>query len=90
MIRAAADQRSGLPDNKKVPVFFYIDEAHTVIKRDEKLASLIAECRSQKVALILAHQWLEQIELPKYSVHSPTALSDMQTVTMMRRRYPTE
>ena len=61
MIRAAADQRP-LKGNK--PVFFYIDECHTVISRDDKIASIIDECRSKSIALILSHQRLEQIESP--------------------------
>jgi len=65
MIRAAADQRSHLPDEQKVPVFCYVDEAHNVIKRDEKLASILQECRSQKIAMILAHQAISQIESAK-------------------------
>jgi len=62
MIRAAADQRSGLPDHAKRPVYFYIDECHAVIKRDEKIASIIDECRSQKISLILSHQRVDQID----------------------------
>src|SRR5207244_1620143 len=62
MVRAAAEQRSGLPDNQKKPVFFYIDECHDIISRDDKIAEIIDQCRSQKIAIILAHQRLEQIQ----------------------------
>jgi hypothetical protein len=57
----AAVSRSKLPEDQKMPVFFYIDEAHTVIARDEKIATIITECRSQKIAMILAHQNLSQM-----------------------------
>jgi Helicase HerA, central domain len=54
----AAVSRSRLRPDQKMPVYFYIDECHTVIKRDEKIATILDECRSQKIALILAHQRL--------------------------------
>jgi hypothetical protein len=62
MIWMCAVQRSHLKPDQKVPVFVYIDECHTVIKRDDKIATILDECRSQKIALILAHQRIKQIE----------------------------
>src|SRR5579862_216628 len=59
---AAATQRSLRPASQKKPCFLYIDEAHAVIRNDEKIAAIIDQCRSQKIALILAHQRLDQIE----------------------------
>ena len=47
---------------EKKPVYVYIDECQTVVRRDEMIASIIDECRSQKIALTLAHQRMEQIE----------------------------
>lgn len=61
LVRAAADQRSGRAEKDKLPCYFYIDEAHTIIRNDEKLAGIIQECRSQKIAMILAHQAISQI-----------------------------
>jgi len=46
----------------KKPCYVYIDEAQNVIRRDEMIATIIDDCRSQKIALILAHQRAEQIE----------------------------
>ena len=60
-VLAAAQQRSFRPHNTKKPVYFYIDEAHTVIARDEKITTVLHECRSQKIALILAHQETVQL-----------------------------
>jgi len=57
----AAVSRSRLRPDQKVPVYFYIDECHTVIKRDTKIVTILDECRSQKIALILAHQRIGQI-----------------------------
>ncbi len=59
-IWAAATARS-LQTYKK-PVYVYIDECQTVIRKDEMIASIIDECRSQHIALILAHQRVVQIE----------------------------
>jgi hypothetical protein len=60
----AAVSRSKLRPEDKVPVYFYIDEAHTVIRRDDKIATILDECRSQKIALTLAHQRIAQITSP--------------------------
>jgi hypothetical protein len=60
----AAVSRSKLRPEQKVPVFCYIDEAHTVIRRDDKIATILDECRSQKIALIMAHQRIAQITSP--------------------------
>jgi hypothetical protein len=62
MVWMAAVSRSKLRPEQKVPVYFYIDECHTVIKRDTKITTILDECRSQKIALILAHQRIGQIE----------------------------
>jgi hypothetical protein len=60
----AAVTRSRLRPEQKMPVYFYIDECQSVIKRDEKIATILDECRSQKIALILAHQRVAQIVTP--------------------------
>src|SRR5688572_14831938 len=41
MIWMSAVQRSRIPSEQKVPVFVYIDECHTVIKNDEKIATIL-------------------------------------------------
>jgi hypothetical protein len=61
LVLSAAQQRSGRQPHEKLPCFFYIDECHNVIKRDEKIPTILDECRSQKIALIMAHQRTEQI-----------------------------
>jgi hypothetical protein len=61
-IWAAATARSGRTYKK--PCYVYIDEAHRVIHRDEKVSAIIDDCRSQKIALILAHQRTDQITVP--------------------------
>lgn len=64
LILAAARQRSGRPRNQKLPCFFYIDECYDVIRKDENIADIIDQCRSQNVGLILAHQRMQQIVSP--------------------------
>ncbi len=58
LVQAAAMRRTGA----KMPTYVYIDEAHDVIAKDEKLSEIIAQCRSHNIALIVAHQWLSQIQ----------------------------
>lgn len=62
LVWMAAVSRSRLRPEQKVPVYFYIDECHTVMKRDAKITTILDECRSQNIALILAHQRVAQIE----------------------------
>ena len=61
-VLAAAQARAGRRPDQKPPVYFYIDECQNVIARDERISTILDECRSQKVALILAHQRTEQIK----------------------------
>lgn len=61
LVLAAAQQRAGRSQNEKLPCFFYIDECQNVIRRDEKISAILDECRSQKIAMILAHQRTAQI-----------------------------
>ncbi|MGH6776717.1 MAG: hypothetical protein ACRECL_01710 [Bradyrhizobium sp.] len=42
-------------------MYCYIDECQNVIARDEKISTILDECRSQKIALILSHQRTAQI-----------------------------
>jgi hypothetical protein len=60
-VLAAAQQRSSRSRTEKPPVYFYIDECQNVIARDEKIPTILDECRSQNIALIMAHQRTKQI-----------------------------
>lgn len=59
---AAAQERSFRAEKDKKPVYFYIDEAHTVVARDERITDVLHECRSQKIALCVAHQETSQVD----------------------------
>jgi hypothetical protein len=61
LVLSAAQQRSGRRPADKLPCYFYIDECQNVIKQDEKVPTILDECRSQKIGLILAHQRTAQI-----------------------------
>jgi len=54
-------QRRALGPEVAIEIQAY-DECHTVIRRDTKVTTILDECRSQKIALILAHQRIGQIE----------------------------
>lgn len=56
LIWSAGTARALYPDHLKKPTYVYIDEAHIVIKKDQKIAASIDELRSQKIGLVLAHQ----------------------------------
>ena len=64
LVLAAAQQRAGRPQSDKLPCYFYIDECQNVIRRDEKISTILDECRSQKIAMIMAHQRSAQITSP--------------------------
>jgi hypothetical protein len=64
LIARAAQQRAGRSSDQKKPCFVYIDECQTVIAKDARIPILLDECRSQKIALILAHQRTAQLSAP--------------------------
>ena len=64
LINQAAAQRSTLPREKRLPCFVYVDECHNYIRNDPKIQVILAEARQQNVGLILAHQFLGQIDQP--------------------------
>jgi hypothetical protein len=62
LVWAAARRRTQLPDSQKRPVYFFIDEAHFAIARDTNIAHILDQCRAQKIAMIFAHQRVDQIK----------------------------
>jgi hypothetical protein len=64
LIARAAQQRSGRPAATKKPCYVYIDECQSVIAKDTRIPVLLDECRSQNIALILAHQRTAQLTPP--------------------------
>ncbi len=64
LINQAAAQRSSLPRDQRLPCFVYVDECHNYIRNDPKIQVILAEARQQNIGLVLAHQYLGQIEAP--------------------------
>jgi hypothetical protein len=62
MILLAAHKRQLLPKHQRLPCFVYIDECHDFIKRDPKIPVILDQARKLNVALILAHQRLQQLQ----------------------------
>jgi hypothetical protein len=64
LINQAAAQRSSLPSDKRLSCYVYVDECHNYIRNDPKIQVILAEARQQNVGVILAHQYLAQLEVP--------------------------
>lgn len=62
LIRAAALERTERKASQKKPCYVYLDECHNVIQRDPKINEILDECRDQKIAMIMAHQRMGQVE----------------------------
>jgi len=62
MILLAAHKRQLLPREQRLPCFVYIDECHDFIKRDPKIPAILDQARKLNVALVLAHQRLQQLQ----------------------------
>lgn len=60
-ILQAAFSRHVIPEKQRRPFFLYIDEFHTLTTRS--FSDLLAEARKYGLGLILAHQYLHQIEV---------------------------
>jgi len=62
LINQAAAQRSTIRPEARLPCYVYVDECHNYIKNDPKIQVILAEARQQRVPIILAHQFLAQID----------------------------
>ncbi|WP_300394148.1 type IV secretion system DNA-binding domain-containing protein [Henriciella sp.] len=60
MIAQAAQERATLAARKRTPTFVYIDEAADYF--DRNMAIILAQARKYKVGMILAHQYLGQLD----------------------------
>lgn len=61
LILAAAQRRASRDAADKLPCYVYIDECHDVVANEKKVATILHQCRSQKIGLILAHQNIKQL-----------------------------
>ena len=91
LINQAAAQRTSIPKDQRLPCYVYVDECHNYIKNDPKIQVILAEARQQKVGVILAHQFLGQIDPPvraalaaNTSIKMAARLSGSDLATMAR------
>ena len=60
LIAQAAQERATLPERERLPTFVYIDEAADYF--DRNISVILAQARKYKVGMVLAHQYLGQLE----------------------------
>jgi hypothetical protein len=73
LICQAAQERASIPEDKRMPTFVYIDEAHDYF--DESMENLFNQARKYAVGLCVAHQNLDQFETTlRATVMSSTAI----------------
>lgn len=60
LIAQAAQERATLPDWERLPTLVYIDEAQDYF--DRNVAIILAQARKFRVGMVLAHQYLGQLE----------------------------
>jgi hypothetical protein len=60
LIVQAAQERAVLRERDRLPTFVYIDEAADYF--DKNFTTMLSQARKQKVGMILAHQYLGQLE----------------------------
>lgn len=66
-ILLAAEKRQLLAKDDRLATFVYIDECQDVLRRDEKITVLLDQARKFRVAMIMAHQRVEQLTPPVVS-----------------------
>ncbi|MBO6530287.1 MAG: hypothetical protein JJ970_09650 [Erythrobacter sp.] len=60
MIAQAAQERATLPEHKRTPTIVYVDEAQDYF--DRNIGLILAQARKYNVGMVLAHQYLGQLE----------------------------
>lgn len=60
LIAQAAQERSTLPDWERMPTMVYVDEAQDYF--DRTIAVILAQARKYNVGMVLAHQYLGQLD----------------------------
>lgn len=60
LIAQAAQERATLPAHRRTPTIVYVDEAQDYF--DRNIGLILAQARKQNVGIVLAHQYLGQLE----------------------------
>ncbi len=58
-LKLVALRRASLPEEKRTPFFLYIDEFQNFV--NPSIETILSEARKYKLALILAHQYIDQL-----------------------------
>jgi hypothetical protein len=66
LILQSAFLRAGIPEGNRKPFFVYIDEAQDYMT--DQLSEFLAQVRKYKVGVILAHQFLKQLDDVSYTL----------------------
>ena len=61
-LSSAAFSRIDIPEDNRIPYFIYLDEFQT-ISGSELISELLAQVRKFKIGLILANQFLHQLDI---------------------------
>jgi len=60
-VQQAVLQRASQRATKRIPVYCYVDEAHTMLNSASAATSMLSECRKFGFSLFLTNQYLEQL-----------------------------
>jgi hypothetical protein len=55
--------RAGIPAEQRQPMWMYLDEFQDIVRLPIDMADMLAQARGLKLGLILAHQFLHQLDL---------------------------
>ncbi len=61
LIANAAQERATLHPSQRLSCFVFVDECHDYIASDANITAILEQARKQNVGVILAHQYLSQI-----------------------------
>ena len=83
LITQAALERASLPESKRLATYVYIDEANDYFGGgDENLPIILEQARKYRIAMTLAHQYLDQLDAKlKSSFAANTSLKIMGGVS---------
>ena len=69
-----AQERERIPEDRRMPTYFYIDECYKFIKGDTNVEKIFDTGRKYKLGLIIAHQRLNQLTEALQSAASGAAI----------------
>jgi len=59
-VRLAAFRRANIPEDERIPHFMYIDEFQNFVT--PSIESILSEARKYRLGIVLAHQYIEQLQ----------------------------